>query len=134
VRSALLLLFLLAACGGGPRLTNLRCSSDKCQSVEDPLLLLLAVDFSDDSGTLDAGAIDLRLNGNSQRTVSLADIFAAQGIAAGTKKGTLQIDDDIAPERMNQGQQFTVSVVATNGRGHDYNEPDITFTLHLGGP
>ena len=81
-----LLLLLLAGCGKGPQLSNLRCRAADCQSTEDPLKLLLAVDFNDDTGTLDKGALDLRVNGNSQQTVSLADIFTAQGIAAGTKR------------------------------------------------
>jgi hypothetical protein len=130
----LLPLLLLISCGGaGPRLTNLRCR-DTCQSNESPLKLLLAVDFSDDTGTLDKGALDLRVNGGSQQTVSLSDIFAAQSIAAGTKKGTFQIDDDISLDRMAQGQQVSVSVMATNGQGRDSNEPNITFKLTLGGP
>jgi hypothetical protein len=129
-----LLLLLLAGCGKGPHLTNLRCRAAACQGNEDPLKLLLAVDFSDDTGTLDKGALDLRVNGGSQQRVSLADIFAAQGIAPGTKKGTLQIDDDITLDRMSQGQQFSVSVVATDGQGHDSNEPNLTLKLTLGGP
>ena len=87
MRRALPLLLLLAACGGGPKLTNLRCRVNPCQNTEDPLKLLLAVDFSDDSGSLDKGGLDLRVNGNSQQTVSLADIFAAQNVAAGTRSG-----------------------------------------------
>jgi hypothetical protein len=124
---------LLIACGKGPQLTNLRCRGTDCQSKEDPLKLLLAVDFSDDTGSLDKGALDLRVNGGSQQTVALADIFAAQGIAAGTKKGTLQIDDAISLDRISPGQQVSVSMVATNGQGHDSNEPSLTLKVTLGG-
>jgi hypothetical protein len=87
------LLLLVAACGGGPELSKLRCRANPCQDVEDPLKLLLAVDFIDDSGTLDKGALD----------------------------------------RITQGAQVQVGMVATNGQGKDSNEPTITFTLHLGG-
>jgi hypothetical protein len=102
--------------------------------VESPLRVLLAVDFADDSGTLDKGVLNLRVGGSTQQTVSLADIFTAQGIAPGTRKGTLRIDDDMTLDRMNQGQEVSVSVVAVNGQGHGSNEPSLTFRLHLGGP
>jgi hypothetical protein len=128
------LFFLLAACGGGPRLTDLRCRSSTCQSNENPLLLQLAVDFSDESGTLDKGSLDLRVNGSSQHKLPLADVFVAQGIAGGAKRGTLRIDDDLRLDRIAQGEQFSLSVVATNGEGHDSNEPRLSFSLHLGGP
>ncbi|HUJ27927.1 MAG TPA: hypothetical protein VLW85_18025 [Myxococcales bacterium] len=128
-------LLLLVACGGGPQLTNLRCRDPQhCQDVEDPLKLLLAVDFSDDSGTLGQGVLNLRVGGGTQNTVSISDMFTAQGIAQGTKKGTLQIDDDMTLDTLSQGEQVQVSVVAVNGNGQQSNEPGITFTLHLGGP
>lgn len=130
----LLPLALLLACGGGPQLTSLRCrDAAHCQDVEDPLKVLLAVDFADDTGTLDEGVLNLRIGGNTQQTVSLSDIFAAQGIPHGTKKGTLKIDDDFTLDRMSQGQAVSVSLVAVDGAGHGSNEPSITFTLHLGG-
>jgi hypothetical protein len=133
VRAAALLLAL--ACGGGPQLSNLRCRTPSaCQDVEDPLKVLLAVDFADDTGTLDKGVLNLRVDGNTQQTVSLADIFGAQGIPVGTKKGTLQIDQDMTLDKLSQGQEIDTSLVAVNGEGHDSNEPSITFTLHLGGP
>lgn len=128
-------LLLAVACGGGPQLTNLRCRDPKaCQDVEDPLKVLLAVDFVDDSGTLDKGVLNLRVNGNTQQTVSLSDIFAAQNIASGTKKGTLDVDDDMTLDKLQQGQEVSVSLVAVDGQGRHSNEPSLTFTLHLGGP
>ena len=127
-------LLLLAACGGGPSLTNLRCRDPAhCQDVEDPLKLLLAVDFRDDTGTLGEGVLNLRVGGNTQQTVSLADIFTAQKIAPGARSGTLQIDDDISLDKMSQGMSVQVSAVAVNGRGNHSNEPNLTFVLHLGG-
>ena len=129
------LALLLAACGGGPQLSNLRCRDPAhCQDVEDPLKVLLAVDFLDDTATLDKGVLNLRVNGGTQQTVSLSDMLTAEGIATGTKKGTLQIDDDMTLDKMSQGQQVQVSLVAVNGQGHCSNEPSLTFTLHLGGP
>ena len=126
------MLFLLA-CGGGPQLTNLRCRDPKaCQDVEDPLKVLLAVDFSDSSGTLSKGVLNLRVDGSTQQTVTLADVFAAQGIDPAAQKGTLQIDDDMTLDKLSQGQQVEVSLVAVDGQGRDTNEPKITFTLHLG--
>ena len=129
------LLILLAACGGGPQLSHLRCRDPAaCQDVEDPLKVLLAVDFTDNTGTLGAGVMNLRVNGNTQQTVTIADMFAAQGIAAAATKGTLQIDQDMTLDKLSQGQQIEVSAVAVNGRGQGSNEPSLTFTLHLGGP
>ena len=65
--------------------------------------------------------------------VSMADLFAAQAIAQGTKKGTLQIDDDIVLDKLGQGQPVSVSVIAVNGQGKQSNEPSLGFTLRLGG-
>jgi hypothetical protein len=78
--------------------------------------------------------LNLRVGGNTQQTVTLSDIFTAQGIAPGSRKGTLKIDDDMVLDRMSQGQEVSVSMVAVDGQGHDSNEPSITFRLHLGGP
>lgn len=130
----LLPLLLLVGCGGGPQLSNLRCRAARCQDVEDPVKLLLAVDFRDDTGTLGKGVLELRLNGRTQTTVSAADVFAAQKLAPGAKAGTLQLDDDILLDRMTQGEQVQVSVVAVDGQGQGSNEPSLTFALHLGGP
>ena len=131
----LLPLALLLSCGGGPQLVNLRCrDAAHCQDVEAPLKVLLAVDFTDDTGTLDQGVLNLRVGGSTQQTVSLADIFKAQGIAAGTKKGTLKIDDDFTLDRMSQGQEVQLSLIAVDGAGRGSNEPRLTFLLHLGGP
>ena len=125
----------LAACGGGPQLSNLRCRNpSQCQDVEDPLKLLLQVDFSDDSGTLGEGVLNLRVGGSTQQTVSISDMFTAQSIAQGTKRGTLQVDQDMLLDKLSQGEQVQVSFVAVNGKGQQSNEPSITFTLHLGGP
>jgi hypothetical protein len=130
-----LLAFATAACGGGPQLSSLRCrNAGQCQDVEDPLKLLLEVDFSDDSGTLGEGVLNLRVGGSTQRTVSIADMFTAQSIAQGTRRGTLQIDDDMTLDRLSQGESVQVSMVAVDGQGKQSNEPSLTFTLHLGGP
>ena len=51
-------LLLAVACGGGPQLSNLRCRDPaQCQDVEDPLKVLLAVDFLDDTATFDKVSI-----------------------------------------------------------------------------
>ena len=108
----LLPLALLLACGGGPRLTNLRCrDAAHCQDAEAPLKVLLAVDFADESGTLDKGVLNLRVGGNTQQTMSLSGLFAAQGIAPGTRKGTLKVDDDFTLDRMSQDQRVTLSLI-----------------------
>jgi hypothetical protein len=134
MRSAsLLLVAAAAACGGGPQLSNLRCRiPGKCQHAEDPFRLLLAVDFIDGSGTLSKGVLDLRVGGRTQQTVALHDLFAAQQISPDAKKGTLQVDEEVALDRIFQGEQVQVGLLATNGQGHDSNEPSLTFTLHLG--
>ncbi len=132
---ACVFLLLVAACGGGggPQLSNLRCRDPQhCQHPEDPFRVLLAVDFDDETGTLAQGALDLRINGSTQASVSLQDLFAAQSIVPGTKKGTLQVDEEFVLDRVTQGESVKVGLLATNGQGRDSNEPSLTFTLHLG--
>ena len=128
----LALAMILGGCGGGPQLSHLRCRTDKCQHPEDPFRVLLSVDFQDASGTLDKGALDLRINGTTQASVAVADLFAAQGLAPGTPKGTLDIDEEMVLDRITQNEQVKVGLLATNGQGRDSNEPSLTFTLHLG--
>jgi hypothetical protein len=121
------------ACGGGPRLTNLRCrDASRCNGVEDPLKLHLAVDFEDGSKTLSEGALELRLGGQTQRAVSLLDAFVAQGIARDATRGTLLIDDVLLLDRVTNGEEVTVGFLATNGNGQESNEADAKFTLRLG--
>jgi hypothetical protein len=120
-------------CGGGPHLGNLRCrDANRCTDVEDPLKLLLAVDFEDGSKTLSSGALELRLGGQTQRAIALVDAFAAQGIANDASRGTLAIDDDLVLNQLRNGQEVTVGLLATNGRGEQSNEADARFTVRLG--
>ena len=124
----------LTACGGpGPKLKNLHCRTPSCQDVEDPFKVLLAVDFDDQTGTLQAGELELRVEGKTQTAVALKDLFNSQNIAAAAKTGTLNIDDDVVLSNVKEGQVFHVSLIAVNGQGHDSNEPSISFTVHLGG-
>ncbi|MFL5387376.1 MAG: hypothetical protein ACJ79C_01510 [Myxococcales bacterium] len=121
------------ACGGGPHLTNLRCrDASRCNGVEDPLKLHLAVDFEDGTKTLSEGALELRLGGQTQRAVSLPDVFVAQGIARDATRGTLLIDDVLLLDRVTNGEEVTVGFLATNGNGQESNEADAKFTLRLG--
>ena len=129
-RAALLL--LLAGCGGGPHLGHLRCRTDPCQDAEDPLKVHLAVDFQDESGTLDHGVIQLRVNGSPQGTLLVQDLFAAQNLAAGARSGTLAFDQDLVVDRIGSGVRVRSSLLATNGRGDESNEPHLDFTLTLG--
>ncbi len=122
-----------AACGGsGPKLTKLRCRATPCQDAEDPFLVKLAVDFSDPTGTLGAGVIELRVDGKTESAIALRDQFNLQGIAQGAKSGTLNIDQDVLLSTVQDGATFSVSVLATNGQKQDSNEPSLGFTLHLG--
>jgi hypothetical protein len=122
------------ACGGGPHLGNLRCrDASRCTDVEDPFKLLLAVDFEDSSATLSKGALELRLGGDTQRAIALAQAFAAQGIPQDAARGTLEIDDDLILDRVSEGEEITVGLLATNGRGEESNEAQAKFTLRLGG-
>jgi hypothetical protein len=134
VRLAVALALASVGCGGGPKLSNLRCQGSGCQDAEDPLKVLLAVDFDDETGTLSQGVLALRLGGSTQSTISLADVFAAQNLDASTKKGTLDIGDDLQLAQLTQGEEVQVSLVATDGQGQSTNEPSITFKLQLGGP
>jgi hypothetical protein len=121
------------ACGGGPQLSNLRCrDASRCNDVEDPLKLHLAVDFEDGSKTLSEGALELRLGGQTQRAISLPDVFVAQGIARDATRGTLLIDDVLLLDQVADGQEVTVGLLATNGSGQESNEADAKFTFHLG--
>jgi hypothetical protein len=124
---------LCAACGGGPQLTNLRCRVDPCQDPEKPFTLRLSVDFSDGSGTLSQGALELRVNGNTQSALSLADLFSAQLLSATSTSGTLQFDQDVSLDKVTQAESFTTSVVARDGQGRESNEPQLGFKLTLGG-
>ncbi len=137
VRAALLALAIaLAGCGGSPvQLSKLRCrnGASACQDVEDPFKLLLAVDFQDPSGTLGKGSLELRVNGNTQVAISLQDVFAQQSLPLTATTGTLAIDDDVLLSSVKDGQQFTVSLLATNGARQDSNEPSLSFVVHLGG-
>jgi hypothetical protein len=121
------------ACGGGPHLGNLRCrDASRCTDVEDPFKLLLAVDFEDGSKTFSSGALELRLGGQTQRAIALPDAFVAQGIAMDATRGTLAIDDDLVLDQLRNGQEVTVGLLATNGRGEQSNEADAKFTVRLG--
>lgn len=123
----------VAACGGGPKLVNLRCrDAAHCQHQEDPFRLLLAVDFTDTTGTLSKGALALRVDGNTQTLVSIKDLFTRQGLDPTATTGTLDIDDQLVLDRAQQNQQISVSVVGTDGAGQNSNEPKLSFTLHLG--
>jgi hypothetical protein len=129
----LALVVFTVACGGGPHLSNLRCrDASRCTDVEDPLKLLLAVDFEDGSKALSAGALELRLGGQTQRAISLADAFAAQGLAKDATRGTLAIDDDLVLNELRNGQEVTVGLLVTNGRREESNEADAKFTVRLG--
>ena len=128
-----LLLAPLLACGGGPQLTNLRCRVTPCQHPEKPFTLRLAVDFSDGSGTLSKGGLELRVNGTTQTAVSLAEIFSAQQLDAAATAGTFNFDQDVVLDRIGQNQAFTTSVVAHDGQSQKSNEPQLGFKLTLGG-
>ena len=133
IRGGATLLLLCAACGGGPRLTNLRCRESPCQDPEDPFKLRLAVDFSDPSGTMGAGALELLLNGNLVEGVSLADLFNAQSIALNATHGTLQVDEDLTLSSIQSGENVAAGLRARNGESQESNAPELDFTLTLAG-
>jgi len=127
-------LLLCASCGGGPRLTNLRCRDpQRCQHAEDPVRLLLQVDFDDESGTMSAGTLRLRLNGGDQGTLSLSNLFVSQQIASGATQGTLLFDDELHLDTIEQDQHLEVNVQAVNGHGEGSNDPGLDLLVHLGG-
>lgn len=124
---------LAVACGGGPKLSNIRCRQNPCQDRENPFRVLLAVDFEDGSGTLGEGALELRLDGKTQNAVALKDVFSAQGVDPKAKKGTLNVDQDLFLDRVTQSKEFVTSLIATNGEGHESNEPTLGFRLNIAG-
>ena len=131
-RGCAILLAASAACGGGPKLTNLRCRETPCQDPEDPFLLHLAVDFDDPSGTLSAGALELYTNGALEEAVSLSDLFTAQNIDASATQGTLQVDEEVSLTTLTAGEMFTAGLQARNGGGEESNTPTLSLTLTLG--
>lgn len=100
------------------------------------------MDFVDSSGTLGGGpgstghggALELRLNGNTQSTLALANLFAAQQppLDPSATQGTLQFDDEVVLDRVTQAEAFQVSLLAHDGAGATSNEPGLSFTLKLG--
>jgi hypothetical protein len=96
-------------------------------------MLRLAVDFSDPSGTMGAGALELLLNGNLVEGVSLADLFTAQGIALNATEGTLQVDEALSLSTVQSGETFSAGLRARNGQAQESNAPELDFTLSLGG-
>jgi hypothetical protein len=127
-------LLLLANCGtSGPQLTNLRCRQSPCQDPEDPFTLRLAVDFSDGTGTMGQGSLELFTNGNLLEGVSLSDLFTAQGVPATATSGTLELDEPVSLTTITQGEQFTVGLQARNGVQQSSNTPTLSLTLTLGG-
>ena len=64
---------------------------------------------------------------------ALRDVFISPGLPLTATTGTLQIDDDLVLSQIKEGVSFTVSFLATNGKGQDSNEPSLSFTVHLGG-
>ncbi len=135
-RGAVIAVCLLSgACGGGgPQLTNLRCRQTPCQDPEDPLSLRLEVDFSDSTGTLSQGSLELFTNGDLLEAVSLSDLFTAQGIATNATSGTIQLDEPVDLTMITEGEQFTAGVQARDGAGQSSNTPTLALTLTLGGP
>jgi hypothetical protein len=124
---------MLASCGGGPKLSNLRCRQVPCQDPEDPFMLRLQVDFDDPSGTLGSGALELLVDGDVQEAVSLSDLFSAQGIAATATQGTLQVDEELQLETVSAGEQLSAGLRAKNGDGEESNAPELDLVLSLGG-
>ena len=70
--------------------------------------------------------------GQTQRAVSLPDVFVAQGIARDATRATLLIDDVLLLDQVTNGQEVTVGFLATNGNREESNEADAKFTLRLG--
>jgi hypothetical protein len=122
---------LVTACGGGPSLSHLRCRRISCQDPERPLVLLLAVDFSDASGTLGQGTLDLQLGGATQSTQQLAPLFAAQGLDAHATQGTLSVDQAVELASITSHQQFTIGMIAHDGSGQATSEPSMTLQLDV---
>ncbi|MBS2025811.1 MAG: hypothetical protein JST92_25705 [Deltaproteobacteria bacterium] len=124
---------LATACGGGPKLSNLRCREAQCQSPESPFVLRLQVDFEDASATMGTGALELRLAGKTQNAVALKDVFAAQGLDPKAVSGTLQIDQNLYLDQVTQGEELKTSFIAHDGEGSESNEPSLTFNLTVSG-
>lgn len=125
-----------AGCGpppGTPHLTALRCATtDACQSLEDPFLLKLAVDFSDTDGDLSGGTYTEWLDQQKLVTdASLADLFKQESIDGAAKAGVLYVDAPLKLANVTSGMSFWVALEVTDGSGKTSNRPGIRFQLDL---
>lgn len=128
---------LVAACGpdeNAPILTRLRCADPhRCQSIANPFLLELMVDFSDPDGDFGAvgGMIDLLVDDKVQATRPAADYFASTGVDPRSIQGSLRFDLEVSFRSIQDGTQFVVAVAAKDARGHESNQPTLTMELNI---
>jgi len=103
---------------------------------ENSRVLLFHVDFRDSDGDLAAGTLAPLINGKTtgDEPASLRELMLANGLPLDAVSGTLefvlevQLSDDPAslPE---SGSTFDVGVLATDGAGHESNQPTVTLEL-----
>lgn len=120
------LVALLTACGGGARVTGLRCANpDACQDESDPLLLKLAVDVDDPDGSLAGGQLIVRLGKSDQARYSLDPL-----LTSGQHSGTVVFPLPLHFSTLGDGQAFEVGVRGAKG-DDETNETKRTFVVKL---
>ena len=116
---------MVAACGNGAVLSNLRCDG-ACQDVANPFLLKLAVDYDDPEGTLAACTLGVTVDGREAASYPLD----AKVSAVANGRGSVPFDVPLRPARIKDGDTFDVAVEAT-GRDGATNFVTRTFTFRL---
>lgn len=136
IRSLPLLIWLAAlagACGDGktPRLANFDLRG---QAPDAPTVLLLRVDFVDDSGDLGRGAMPTFVNGEPSAlgALDLAPIFVANGLSFDATAGTLDfvveltIDEATLPA---EGAGFDLGITVVDEAGNESERATLPMTI-----
>ncbi|MEQ8273085.1 MAG: hypothetical protein RMA76_10880 [Deltaproteobacteria bacterium] len=106
---------------GRPRVARLRLLQ---QSPQDPLALEVQVAFEDTDGDLAQGVLELRINGDKNATLPMADVFEQQSppLAPDATEGQIDIIVRLIDE-VAVGDRVKIGVVLEDGAGRRSNEP-----------
>lgn len=132
MRQALLLFSLAALLGGcsqsSARLEALRCGGPEaspCQSLEDPFLVQLHVDYDDPEDVLPEGRLHLRLDGQQTRDFELGPLLG-QRLA-----GTAVVPVPLPASVLVDGRQFEVRAWAVDAQGKSTNEVAVDLVIRF---
>jgi hypothetical protein len=116
---------MLSACGGGVALENLRCDV-ACQQVADPLTMALAIDYTDASGLLADGTLELTVDDAAMPSVAIASIVPG----GSSDSGTLRFALPLRFRSVQNGRTFEVGVSVSTPQGTS-NRVTERFVLSL---